>query len=163
MLSPTLFVLLGVMALLLDGVGGHMIMRMPTPYNLNTEPFLQVNPLDGVNFPYPCQGRAGVDSRTTIKAGEATLVAFTGGAQHGGGSCQFSISYDDPSVGGWNASASFKTVYSIIGGCPAQFTNQGKNLPPTQPDAQGRAETKQCGNDYDVDCTRQFLIPIPSL
>ncbi|KAK3335895.1 hypothetical protein B0T19DRAFT_453105 [Cercophora scortea] len=143
--------------------GAHMIMRSPVAYNLNTQPFVQVNPLDGSTYPFPCQNRFGVENRTTIEAGGATLVEFTGGAQHGGGSCQFSISYDDPGTVGWNASAQFKTIYSIIGGCPAVFTDETNDLPATgPPDAQGRANTEFCGNDYDLDCTRQFLIPFPS-
>ncbi|KAK3694461.1 hypothetical protein B0T22DRAFT_452555 [Podospora appendiculata] len=143
--------------------GAHMIMRSPVAYNLNTQPFVQVDPLDGSQYPFPCQNRFGVENRTTVEAGGATLVQFTGGAQHGGGSCQFSISYEDPGTVGWNASAQFKTIYSIIGGCPAVFTDESRNLPATgAPGAQGRANTQFCGNDYDIDCTRQFMIPFPS-
>jgi len=140
----------------------HMIMRHPTPYNLDVHPMVQVDPLSDSN-PFPCQNRYAVQSRTDIYAGDATLVQFTGGAQHGGGSCQFSISYDDPSDGGWNASAKFKTVYTILGGCPAVFTDESRSLPPAKPDEDGRANTAECFNDYGIDCTRQFLVPLPPL
>lgn len=149
-------------ALLMIGPEAHMIMRHPVPYNLDIDPKVQVDPLSESN-PFPCQNRATVQTRTEIDAGGATLVQFTGGAQHGGGSCQFSISYDDPSHGGWNTSAKFKTVYTIIGGCPAIFTDESRNLPPAKPDQDGRANTAECFNDFGVDCTRQFLVPLPSL
>ncbi|KAK3936101.1 hypothetical protein QBC46DRAFT_270289 [Diplogelasinospora grovesii] len=146
-----------------SGVHGHMIMNMPTPYNhLKTQPFVQVNPLDGDTYPFPCQNRYGIEHITTIEAGGAQLVNFTGGAQHGGGSCQFSISYDDPqAAGGWNASAKFKVIYSIIGGCMAQFTDETKNLPSAARDPQQREDSAHCGNDAGMDCVRQFLIPFP--
>ncbi|KAK0754344.1 hypothetical protein B0T18DRAFT_424740 [Schizothecium vesticola] len=147
--------------LVMIGAEAHMIMRHPVPYNLDVDPKVQVDPL-GESNPFPCQNRATVQTRTDINAGGATLVQFTGGAQHGGGSCQFSISYDDPSHGGWNTSAKFKTVYTIIGGCPAIFTDESRNLPPAKPDQDGRANTAECFNDFGVDCTRQFLVPLPS-
>jgi len=162
-ITSIMFALLSAALLLFDSTSGHMIMSSPTPYNLDTFPYVQVNPLHG-DLPFPCQNRTNVSgSRTLIEAGTATLVEFTGGAQHGGGSCQFSISYDDPSNGGWNHSAQFKTVYTIIGGCPAHFTDESQNLPPAQPDSQGRANTAKCGNDVDVNCSRQFLVPLPRL
>ncbi|KAK0730164.1 hypothetical protein B0H67DRAFT_474612, partial [Lasiosphaeris hirsuta] len=139
----------------------HMIMKSPTPYNLDIPPFVQVDPL-GPLFPFPCQNKFGVQSRTVLEAGGVTLVEFTGGAQHGGGSCQFSISYDDPGTVGWNKSASFKTVYSIIGGCPAHFTDESQNLPSAPSDEQGRQNSAHCGNDSGINCIRQFLVPIPA-
>ncbi|KAK1829953.1 hypothetical protein QBC39DRAFT_426977 [Podospora conica] len=148
-------------ALLLIGAQAHMIMRHPVPYNLDIDPKVQVDPLSDSN-PFPCQNRIDVQTRTDIDAGGATLVQFTGGAQHGGGSCQFSISYDDPLTNGWNTSAKFKTVYTIIGGCPAIFTDESRSLPPAKPDQDGRANTAECFNDFGIDCTRQFLVPLPS-
>lgn len=86
------------------------------------------------------------------------------GAQHGGGSCQFSITYDEPVDGGdWNKSASFKTIYSIIGGCPAVFTDESRNLESVAVDQNNRLDGKHCGNNSSVDCIRQFMIPIPKL
>ncbi|KAJ4297357.1 hypothetical protein N0V88_004275 [Collariella sp. IMI 366227] len=146
----------------LDGADSHMVMNKPTPYNLNIEPFLQVNPLSGGMFPFPCHNQYGFTERTLVEAGGATLVNFTGGAQHGGGSCQFSITYEEPIDGSvWNTSAKFKTIYSIIGGCPAVFTDESRNLPADSIDDGHREDSKHCGNDLGIDCIRQFMVPIP--
>ncbi|EGO52047.1 hypothetical protein NEUTE1DRAFT_53322 [Neurospora tetrasperma FGSC 2508] len=152
--------------LLFTSVQGHMVMRTPPSYNLyKGDTLLQVDPLDGVKYLYPCQNRYEAGNATTLKAGDVQLVQFTGGAQHGGGSCQFSVSYDDPekSNGSWSTSATFKTIYTIIGGCPAEFHDEANNLPTEgrPKDAQQRLNTDFCNNDSGVDCTREFLIPIP--
>lgn len=101
--------------------------------------------------------------------GYLQLVNFTRGAQHGGGSCQFSTSYDDPEASnGWNTSATFKTIYTIIGGCPGKFSDTQEanhsNLPlaPVK-DRQGRDETLPCNDDAQLDCTRHFMLSIPDL
>ncbi|KAL2271372.1 hypothetical protein VTJ83DRAFT_743 [Remersonia thermophila] len=148
--------------MLLSAVGGHMIMNTPTPYNLDVAPLLQVDPLDGISHPFPCQNKFSFSERTLIDAGTTTLVNFTGGAQHGGGSCQFSITYDEPVHSGkWNKSARFMTIYSIIGGCPAVFTDETRNLPGIAVDKNMRQDSLHCGNDSGIDCIRQFMIPIP--
>lgn len=156
--------------LLLTSVQGHMVMNTPHSYNLyNSTPLLQVNPLDGAQYKYPCQNLYTVEERGTVKAGYLQRVNFTGGAQHGGGSCQFSISYDDPEQSnGWNTSATFKTIYTIIGGCPAKFSDAQENSKSNLPllgmkDPSRRDETLHCNGDTEEDCTRQFLIPIPDL
>ncbi|EAQ93032.1 hypothetical protein CHGG_01267 [Chaetomium globosum CBS 148.51] len=152
----------GVAMLLLRGAHGHMVMNSPTPYNLDIQPLLQVDPISGGLYPYPCHNQYGFTHRTPVEAGGATLVNFTGGGQHGGGSCQFSITYDEPINGeDWNKSASFKTIYSIIGGCPAVFTDESHNLATVAVDENKRQDGKHCGNDSGVDCIRQFMIPIP--
>lgn len=150
--------------LFLGHVHGHMIMNTPVPYNLNIQPLLQVDPISGGQYPFPCHNHYSFTSRTLVEAGSATLVNFTGAAQHGGGSCQFSISYDEPTGGGsWNKSVKFKTIYTIIGGCPAVFTDEQHNLPIVGLDPNRREDGKHCGDDVGVDCTRQFMIPIPKL
>lgn len=155
----------GVAALLLfGGVGGHMIMNTPTPYNLDIVPLLQVNPISGGQYPFPCHNQYGFTDRTPVEAGASTLVNFTGGGQHGGGSCQFSITYDEPVDGGdWNKSAQFKTIYSIIGGCPSVFTDETHNLAPGPVDENNRQDGIHCGNDSGINCIRQFMIPVPKL
>ncbi|KAK4098754.1 lytic polysaccharide monooxygenase, partial [Parathielavia hyrcaniae] len=148
--------------LLLGETGGHMIMNTPKPYNLDIQPFLQVDPMSGDHYPFPCHNQYSFATRTPVEAGHATLVNFTGGAQHGGGSCQFSITYDEPvGGGGWNKSAKFKTIYSIIGGCPAVFTDETHNLAPAAKDPSMREDGKHCGNDSGIDCIRSFMISIP--
>lgn len=166
MISITISVVLAAMLLLLSGreAHGHMIMNTPAPYNLHIAPLLQVNPLSGDLYPFPCHNHYSFTARTPVQAGGATLVNFTGGAQHGGGSCQFSITYDEPVNGGnWNKSAQFKTIYSIIGGCPAVFIDETRNLPAAAKDQNQREDGKHCGNDSGIDCIRQFMIPIPKL
>ncbi|KAK3955649.1 hypothetical protein QBC32DRAFT_403105 [Pseudoneurospora amorphoporcata] len=157
-------------ALLFTSVQGHMVMNTPHSYNLyngSGPDLVQVDPLDGVQYKYPCQNHYRVEERGTVKVGDVQLVNFTGGAQHGGGSCQFSISYDDPEQSnGWNTSATFKTIYTIIGGCPAKFSDDqersGSNLPlVAQKDPSQRLETLHCNDDKGLDCTRSFMIPIP--
>lgn len=153
----------GAVALFAHGANTHMIMNLPIPYGFTTAPMVQVNPLDGVAYKYPCQGLYNSNGAVTnVEAGGApTLVQFTGTAAHGGGSCQFSISYDDPeTAGGWNSSATFKTIYTLIGGCPVNATG---NLAYHGSDARGRSDGLQCGNDSGKECIRQFLIPFPKL
>lgn len=133
----------------------HMIMNTPYPYNLHhSSPLLQVNPL-GAGNPFPCQGLSNIEQVTPIKAGETQLVKFTGGAQHGGGSCQFSLTYEYPPP---TDKSKWKTIYTLIGGCPVSAAG---NLPASQPDQDGRADSPHCGNDSGVECIRQFNIPIP--
>jgi hypothetical protein len=150
--------------LFLCGVQSHMVMNTPVPYNLDIAPLLQVDPISGGKHPFPCHNLYGFSSRTQVEAGGLTLVNFTGGGQHGGGSCQFSITYDEPTGGGdWNKSAKFKTIYSIIGGCPAVFTDERFNLPVIGQDKNMRQDSKHCGDDKSIDCIRHFMIPIPKL
>jgi hypothetical protein len=143
------------LAFLLGAANGHLIMNTPTPYNLHgTAKLLQVDPL-GAKLPFPCQGATEVVSVTPLTAGSSQLVKFTGGAQHGGGSCQFALTYDYPppaDVSKW------KTIYTIIGGCPVSAAG---NLPVTGTDQDGRADSVQCGNDSGTECIRQFEIPVP--
>ncbi|GAB1315453.1 hypothetical protein MFIFM68171_05663 [Madurella fahalii] len=142
-------------AFLLGTVNGHMIMNTPTPYNLqDTAKLLQVDPL-GPSFPFPCQGVFDTVAVTSITAGASQLVNFTGGAQHGGGSCQFSLTYENPPPAD---KSKWKTIYTIIGGCPVSAEG---NLPVTGSDRDGRADATHCGNDSGTECIRQFDIPIP--
>jgi hypothetical protein len=132
-----------------------MIMNTPTPYNLNIEPLLQGVPLAGGRNPFPCNNHHSFVERTQVEAGGTTLVNFTGDGHHGGGSCQFSITYNEPVDGkDWNMSAQFKTIYSIIGGCPGLFTHEAHET---------HGDGKHCGNDTGINCIRHFMIPIPKL
>ena len=141
---------------LLGAAHGHMVINTPYPYNLHkSSPLLQVNPL-GADFPFPCQGVSTIEETTSIKAGDSQLVKFTGGAQHGGGSCQFSLTYEYPPP---KDKSKWKTIYTLIGGCPVSAAG---NLPPATPDQDGRANSAQCGNDSGTECIRQFNIPIPN-
>ncbi|KAH6640236.1 hypothetical protein F5144DRAFT_482972 [Chaetomium tenue] len=142
------------LALLLGTAHGHMVMTTPTPFNLHgTAKLLQVDPLG--KFPFPCQGLFDTVETTSIAAGNLQTVKINGGAQHGGGSCQFSLTYENPPPAD---KSKWKTIYTIIGGCPVSAAG---NLPVTGTDADGRAQSLQCGNDSGVECIRQFDIPFP--
>jgi hypothetical protein len=145
--------------LFFDAASAHMVMNSPRPYNfLQGDNLVIVDPLSATN-PFPCQGRFdSVEQVTVMTAGQNTLVNFTGGAQHGGGSCQFSITYDFPPP---TDQSKWKTIFTIIGGCPVDEASQ--NLPPLGPQAayRGREDSVHCGNDFGTQCIRQFDIPIP--
>ncbi|KAK4200087.1 hypothetical protein QBC40DRAFT_226570 [Triangularia verruculosa] len=152
-----------VAAFLVCGIQAHVVMNTPKPYGLHSgNPLLRVSPLDGITNTYPCQSKNfECTAPTVIEAGNVTKVNFTGGAQHGGGSCQFSITYDTPENGRLNENTKFKTIYTIIGGCPAVFTNGMQNLPAPYHDAEQRQDTVHCNNDRGNDCMRNFLVPFP--
>ncbi|KAK3989956.1 hypothetical protein QBC44DRAFT_395472 [Cladorrhinum sp. PSN332] len=137
-----------------------MVMNQPESYNLNIQPLLQVDPL-GPNVLFPCHNSYNFNDYTIVQAVEITLLNFTGSAQHGGGSCQFSISYDYPNGPGLNQATQFKTLYTIIGGCPSVFTDETKNLDGGYRDSQQREDSVHCGNDSGINCVRQFWIPLP--
>ncbi|KAK0616916.1 hypothetical protein B0T14DRAFT_389117, partial [Immersiella caudata] len=145
---------------LLGLANGHMIMNTPTPYNYHgDEPRVMVHPLEDKELerPFPCQGLTRIEKTTEMTAGQPQLVNFTGGAQHGGGSCQFSLTYEFPppvDISKW------KTIYTIIGGCP---TGHDGNLPEAGKDQDGRAESLHCPDPDSprTDCIRSFNIPIP--
>lgn len=99
-------------------VHGHI--QMTTPYALNST----FNPQTPENFkdysmtaslvkngPYPCKGYIApeMESVATWKAGQKVGVTLSGSAIHGGGSCQFSMSYDKGVT--WNV------ILSYMGGC----------------------------------------------
>lgn len=152
-MNPSQFaVLLGIATV----ATGHGVMIEPYPYNLHTDPLLQVGPLNSA-LPFPCQGRTEhVENRTTLTAGTNQTVKFWISAVHGGGSCQFSLTYDDPPSAD---PAQWKTIYTIIGDCPAKAAG---NLPTIEKDQDGRENGAQCGNSVGEECVRQFDIPIPS-
>ncbi|KAM0347391.1 hypothetical protein ACHAPU_004912 [Fusarium lateritium] len=146
---------LSILALGASLASSHVIMIEPHPFNLDTEPLYQTWPLSA-DLPFPCQGRTQhAEQVTKVTAGTTQTVKFWGSAVHGGGSCQFSVAYgknppSDPSK--WH------TIYSIIGGCPAEAAG---NIPTTGTDPHSRENGAECGNDTGKECTKQFNIPIP--
>jgi len=112
MYSSVAFALLGLSSI----ASSHMIMKTPTPFAASklagdNGPLLP----DGSNFPckvgYDAEGASNV-----MPLGSKQELSFVGGATHGGGSCQVSITYDTAPT----KSSKFKVIHSIIGGCPAR-------------------------------------------
>lgn len=118
-LSASILALLAAM----PAVHAHMEMTEPKPIMHKTNPFASDNlkdysytsPISGP-AQYPCKGvlaKAGPKELTPVAtwaAGSQQSFSIGGGAVHGGGSCQASISED----GG----KSFKVLRSYIGNCP---------------------------------------------
>jgi hypothetical protein len=118
----------------------HMEMSFPPPLRSKYNPavlkaapgkvdYSMTSPLSGP-AQFPCKGYQ-TDLSDTTGAGASVVtwapgasVNFTivGGATHGGGSCQASLSYD----GG----KSFKVIHSYIGSCPL---SSGENFDLTIP------------------------------
>lgn len=57
-----------------------------------------------------CGGKAAGTATATFRAGEVVPVTFKGSARHGGGICQFALSYDNDQT--------FYTFLEIEGSCP---------------------------------------------
>ncbi|KAK3986281.1 hypothetical protein QBC44DRAFT_141043 [Cladorrhinum sp. PSN332] len=96
----------------------HMLLRTPAPYAGHIS-----SPLDPSGSNFPCQNVAFTGTATEMAQGSTQEMAFTGSAVHGGGSCQVSLTYDNPPT----AASQWKVIHSIQGGCPAR--NTPGNLP----------------------------------
>lgn len=90
-----------------------------------------------------------------VVAGSSLTTKFTGSAVHGGGSCQFSVTYEYPPP---SDPSKWKVIHTIIGGCPASAAG---NVATVGSDADGRPNGPQCGNSDGTECVRQFDITIP--
>lgn len=139
----------------------HMVMNTPTIYSPDRASTWPVTK-EG-RFPYPCQGFTEIVTRTHITAGGSTLVNFTGSGAHGGGTCLFGLNYYSTPTSPYSSDPEhFKTIYTIIGGCPAETAG---NLEDPEHfrgyDQHGNPDSVHCGNDTGIDCIRQFNIPFP--
>ncbi|KAF3160019.1 hypothetical protein TWF225_011751 [Orbilia oligospora] len=94
----------------------HVKMVTPSVYEVNKDNA----PLDPSGANFPCKFPGGVGSRQapnaldTYTPGVSGSFKLLGGATHGGGSCQISITYDNPPT----KDSVFKVVQSYEGGCP---------------------------------------------
>ncbi|KAF2685295.1 lytic polysaccharide monooxygenase [Lentithecium fluviatile CBS 122367] len=99
---------------LVAGASAHIIMQSPVPFaweDAGTKQF----PLEVSQF--PCKQPSGAYKVTEMNqwnAGETKGVKLIGGATHGGGSCQFSITTDTKPT----KDSQWKVIHSVIGGCP---------------------------------------------
>jgi hypothetical protein len=103
-------------------IHAHMQMINPSPFrdpqaNRLNEPkdYNILTPLHADGSDFACKGYQWNTPWTTVatyEAGKTYNMELKGGATHGGGSCQLSLSFD----GG----IEFKVIKSIVGGCPEQ-------------------------------------------
>jgi len=99
---------------LVAGASAHIIMQSPVPFEWEDAGTKQF-PLEVSQF--PCKQPSGAYKVTEMNqwnAGETKGVKLIGGATHGGGSCQFSISTDTKPT----KDSQWKVIHSVIGGCP---------------------------------------------
>lgn len=110
--------------LLLTGVLSHMQMQEPSPLrdphsDRAAEPkdYNILTPLHSDGSDFPCKGyqwNTLLTSVATYNAGQTYQMRLMGGATHGGGSCQISLSCD--------MGKHFKVLKSMEGGCPLEDT-----------------------------------------
>ena len=105
-------------ALLASAANAHMILSQPPPYGTPDN-----SPLDagGANFPCKATSNSG-GPVTTMAIGSQQQLVFLGESVHGGGSCQVSLTTDNPAT----KDSKWMVIHSIIGGCPAR--NAAGNL-----------------------------------
>lgn len=112
------------LAALAGSASAHMMLSYPPPLNSKYNPFANSGsidysytaPLAADGSDYPCKGyqsdlgTSAGQPTATFAAGEQGNITVVGGAAHGGGSCQISLSTD--------GAKTFKVIQSIIGNCP---------------------------------------------
>lgn len=126
MLAKTLLVaVLGATA-----ANAHMTMVQPVPYGKDS---LNNSPLDGQGGDFPCKLRSDtytVSTENMMEIGVPQTLQLMGGATHGGGSCQISLTEDRTPT----KSSTWKVIQSYQGGCPANVTgNMGDDASSLDP------------------------------
>lgn len=96
-----------------------MLMASPQSYG---QPDKSPLAHDGSNFPCKATSNAGAFV-TNMAIGQVQTLSFNGTAVHGGGSCQVSLTSDNPAT----KDSKWMVIHSIEGGCPAR--NTAGNLP----------------------------------
>ncbi|KAM0276930.1 hypothetical protein ACHAQH_006261 [Verticillium albo-atrum] len=127
MYTPSLYAAF-LAVLTLDSVSAHMEMSWPPPLRSKKNPFAgsdidysMTTPLSASGSDYPCKGTLGLlgtEAASPVanwQAGQTYNLTIEGGANHNGGSCQASLSFD----GG----KTFKVIQSYVGGCPPPGTS----------------------------------------
>ena len=109
-------------------IEAHVFMNMPGTYR-GGDPMPPLDPT-GANFPCSVPSFDSADGEgPTLTPGQGGEIKLAGTAVHSGGSCQISITYDQPP----NRNSVWKVMKSFQGGCPIQIDG---NLPdagdPTQ-------------------------------
>ncbi|KAI5365531.1 hypothetical protein Slin14017_G054210 [Septoria linicola] len=119
MFTKTFLTAAAACSLLASSVNAHMVIREPVPYGASS---LNNSPLEPDGSDFPCKQRSGVYDIGTMNempVGVPQNLAFKGGATHGGGSCQVSVTLDKEPT----KQSSWKVIHSIIGGCPSNHTD----------------------------------------
>lgn len=94
-------------------VSGHVSMVFPA--SVFQQVATNLNPLDPSGSNYPCFVTSGsVGEPPLYEPGSQQTIGLQGSAVHGGGSCQISITYDNPPT----RNSVFKVIKSIHGRCP---------------------------------------------
>ncbi|EED17859.1 conserved hypothetical protein [Talaromyces stipitatus ATCC 10500] len=125
-------------------VQGHMKMSSPQPFGQDS---LNNSPLAADGSDFPCKLRGDTYSFTpatlaanTYHVGDSPELSLVGGATHGGGSCQISLTTDlEPTK-----NSKWMVIHSIEGGCPV---NAAGNI----------------GNDANAPDPTKFHFPIPDI
>ncbi|GKT99665.1 spore coat protein sp96 precursor [Fusarium langsethiae] len=109
-------------------VQAHMEMISPAPFKSKENPhagsdvdYSMTAPLEASGGNFPCKGYHslfGTEQGASVadwEAGSQQTMKITGGANHGGGSCQASLSFDK--------GESWQVIHSFIGNCPTAGTS----------------------------------------
>lgn len=108
-----MFLQASVLATLAASASAHLILHSPVPFAFEDSANRQA-PLEPEQF--PCKQPSGayaVTEMNKVAAGDSLSVQIMGGATHGGGSCQFSITTDTKP----NKDSQWKVLHSQIHGC----------------------------------------------
>lgn len=130
-----------VVAATVGAASAHMQMQFPAPFRSNFNQFAQKGtdaasnmnaPLSASGSDFPCKGfqsdlgtPAGQPTASFAVGGQGNITIADGGAPHGGGSCQISLSMD--------GAKTFTVIQSIIGGCPASGASYDFTVPDDAP------------------------------
>ncbi|MCJ1427223.1 hypothetical protein MMC29_005126 [Sticta canariensis] len=115
---------------LASSANAHMKMSTPIPFGDAT---LDNSPLDASGKDFPCKQRPGVYDASGAKnapmaIGAPQTLSLVGGATHGGGSCQISLTSDKTP----NKDSKWQVIHSIEGDCPSGVDgNQGSSASDT--------------------------------
>lgn len=114
-----------VSSLLASTVNAHMVITSPVPYGQDS---LNNSPLENDGSDFPCKQRSGVydvSKMNEIPVGVPQKLSFKGGATHGGGSCQLSVTLDKEPT----KDSEWKVIHTILGGCPNSAAGNANGAP----------------------------------